>query len=86
VSGANRRFPVDRCQTGAVTVTGRQPDRRGRLPDFDDIKKIADEHDDQVDAGLEKAGDMAESKFGHGEQIDQVVEKAQDATGGDDQQ
>ena len=43
-------------------------------------------HDDQVDAGLEKAGDMAESKFGHGEQIDQVVEKAQDATGSDDQQ
>jgi hypothetical protein len=29
---------------------------------------------------------MAESKFGHGEQIDQVVEKAQDATGSDDQQ
>jgi hypothetical protein len=56
------------------------------MPDFDDIKKMADEHDDQVDAGLEKAGDMAESKFGHGEQIDQVVDKAQDATGGDDQQ
>lgn len=56
------------------------------MPDFDDIKKMADEHDDQVDAGLEKAGAMAESKFGHGEQIDQVVEKAQDATGSEDQQ
>ena len=56
------------------------------MPDFDDIKKMADEHDDQVDAGLEKAGDMAESKFGHGEQIDQVVDKAQEATGSDDQQ
>ena len=56
------------------------------MPDFDDIKKMADEHDDQVDAGLEKAGDMAESKFGHGEQIDQAVDKAQEATGSDDQQ
>jgi hypothetical protein len=61
--------------------------KRGRdVPDFDDVKKMVDEQDDQVDAGLEKAGDMAESKFGHGEQIDQVVEKAQEATGSDDQQ
>ena len=56
------------------------------MPDFDDIKKMADEHDDQVDTGLEKAGAVAESKFGHGEQIDQAVDKAQEATGSDDQQ
>ena len=56
------------------------------MPDFDDVKKMVDEHDDQVDAGLEKAGDAAESKLGHGEQIDQLVDKAQDFTGGDDQQ
>lgn len=74
---------LDGCGHGDRPPTGYG---EGDMPDFDDIKKMADEHDDQVDAGLEKAGDMAESKFGHGEQIDQVVEKAQDATGGDDQQ
>jgi hypothetical protein len=55
------------------------------MPDFDDIKKMAEEHDDQVDSGLEKAGEAAKSKLGHDEQIDQAVDKAQDATGGDNQ-
>jgi hypothetical protein len=55
------------------------------MADFDDIKKMADEHDDQVDEGLRKAGDAAESKVGHGEQVEQAVDKAQAATGSDDQ-
>lgn len=55
------------------------------MADFDDIKKMADEHDDQVDAGLQKAGDAVESKVGHEDQVDQAVDKAQDATGSDDQ-
>ncbi len=55
------------------------------MPGFDDIKKLADEHDDQVDQGLQKAGDAAESKFGHGDQIDTAVDKAQESTGSGDQ-
>jgi len=48
---------------------------------MDDMKKMADEHDDQVDQGLEKAGDAAGDRFGHEEQIDKGVDKAQDRTG-----
>jgi hypothetical protein len=51
------------------------------MPGMDDMKKMADEHDDQVDQGLEKAGDAAGDRFGHEEQIDKGVDKAQDRTG-----
>jgi hypothetical protein len=51
------------------------------MPDMNDLKKLADEHDDQIDEGLEQAGDAAEKKIGHGDQIDKAVEKAQNATG-----
>jgi hypothetical protein len=51
------------------------------MPDFDDIKKFAAEHDEQVDEGLEKAGDAAGGKFGHEEQIDKAVDWAQQHTG-----
>jgi hypothetical protein len=56
------------------------------LPDLDDLKKMADEHDAQIDQGLDKAGKAAASKFGHEEQIDKAVKKAQDATGPKDTQ
>jgi hypothetical protein len=52
---------------------------------MDDLKKLADEHVDQIDEGLENAGDAAERKVGHGDQIDKAVAKAQDATGNDHQ-
>jgi hypothetical protein len=55
------------------------------MPDMDDLKRMAEEHDDQIDAGMEKAGDAAGAKFGHEEQIDQAVEKGQGLIGGDDQ-
>ena len=55
------------------------------MPDMDDLKKLADDHDEQIDKGLEKAGDAAEQKVGHGVQIDKAVDKAQDATGNDHQ-
>jgi MT0933-like antitoxin protein len=51
------------------------------MPDMDDLKKLADDHDDQIDKALEQAGDAAEKRIGHGDQIDKVVDKAQDATG-----
>lgn len=51
------------------------------MPGLDDLKKLAEEHDDKVDAGLEKAGDAAGKKFGHGDQIDKGVDWAQQHTG-----
>lgn len=51
------------------------------MPGMDDIKKFADEHDEQVDQGLEKAGDTLGAKFGHEDQIDKGVDWAQEHTG-----
>jgi hypothetical protein len=45
-------------------------------------KAFIDEHDEQVDQALDKAGDFAKSKFaGHDAQIDGAVDKAQEMTG-----
>jgi len=54
------------------------------MPGFDDIKRMADDHDEQVDERLEKAGDAAGERFGHAEQIDKGVDKLQEHTGGED--
>ena len=54
------------------------------MPSFDDLKKLADKQDDKLDEALEKAGDAAEKKFGHEEQIDKAVDWAQEHTGGGD--
>lgn len=54
------------------------------MPGLDDIKKAAADHDDQIDSGLDKAGDAAKSKVdGHDDQIDKTVDKGQSATGDD---
>ena len=50
------------------------------MPDFDDIKKMADQHDQQVDEGLDKAGDVAGEKVGHQDDIDKGVDWAQQHT------
>lgn len=55
------------------------------MPGLDDLNKFVDEHDDKVDAGLEKAGEAAGEKFGHGDQIDKGVDWAQQHTGSGDQ-
>jgi hypothetical protein len=54
------------------------------MPGFDDLKRLAEEHDDKVDAALEKAGDAAGDRFGHEEQIDKAVDFAQEKTGSGD--
>lgn len=50
--------------------------------DFDNLKDkaedLAAEHSDQVEKGLDAAGDKAAERFGHDEQIDQAVDKAKD--------
>ena len=48
-------------------------------------KEFADQHDEQVDQGLDRAGDMANERFaGHEGQIDSVVDRAQQYTGDGD--
>jgi hypothetical protein len=56
------------------------------MPGLDDVKGFAEDHDEQVDQGLEKAGDAAGEKVGHEDQIDKAVDKGQDALGSNDQQ
>ena len=52
---------------------------------MDKAKDFADQHDEQVDQGLEKAGDFAGEKTGgkYDEQIDRGVDTAQERTGDD---
>jgi len=53
---------------------------------MDKAKNLADQHDEQVDQGLEKAGDVADQKTGggHAEQIDRGGDMAQERTGESD--
>ena len=55
---------------------------------MDKAEDMAEQHDDKVDRGLEKAGDVADEKTGggHSEQIDRGVDTAQERTGQGDQQ
>jgi hypothetical protein len=81
------------CRRFAVTGTG---DARldpttggiGMGGFLDKAREMADQHDDKVDQGLEKAGDFAGEKTGgkYDEQIDKGVDFAQERTGEGDQQ
>ena len=56
---------------------------------MDKAQDFTEQHDEQVDQGMEKAGDMADQKTGgkYDEQIDKGVDAAQERTGqGDSQQ
>jgi hypothetical protein len=54
----------------------------------DKAKGFADDHDKQIDQGLEKAGDQAEERTGgkYDSQIDKGVDEAQQHTGSGDTQ
>jgi hypothetical protein len=49
---------------------------------FDELKKkaqdLVNEHGDKIEQGVEKAGEFAKGKFGHGEQVDAAVDKVKD--------
>lgn len=48
-------------------------------------KGLADQHDEQVDQGLDRAGDAAKERFaGHDGQVDGAVDRAQQYTGAGD--
>lgn len=55
---------------------------------LDKAQDMADQHDDKVDQGLERAGDAADQRTGggHSDQIDKAVDQAQQRTGDGDQQ
>ena len=55
---------------------------------MDKAKDLAEQHDDKVDQGLERAGDTVDERTGggHSEHIDRGVDFAQDRTGEGDQQ
>jgi hypothetical protein len=53
---------------------------------LDDAKKFIDEHDDQVDQAIEKAGDLVDDKTGgtFADQVDKAQDAAQVRTGDGD--
>jgi hypothetical protein len=55
---------------------------------LDKAKEFADKHDEQVDQGLEKAGDQIDERTGnkYSSQIDKGVDQAQEHTGAGDTQ
>ncbi len=55
---------------------------------LDKAKDFADQHDEQVDQGLDKAGEQIDERTGnkYSEQIDKGVGQAQQRTGDNDQQ
>jgi antitoxin protein of toxin-antitoxin system len=55
---------------------------------LDKAKDLANKHDEQVDQGLEKAGDQIDQRTGgkHSDQIDKGVDQAQARTGQGDTQ
>ena len=50
---------------------------------LDDAKKLVDEHDDKVDAAIEKAGDLVDEKTGgkYDGQVDKAQSFLEDRTG-----
>ncbi|MDT4993280.1 MAG: hypothetical protein QOH97_3172 [Actinoplanes sp.] len=55
---------------------------------LDKAKDFADDHDEQVDEGIERAGEQVDQRTGgkYGSQIDKGVAEAQQHTGGGDTQ
>jgi len=53
---------------------------------LDKAKDLADQHDEQVDKGLDKAGDQIDERTGnkYSDQIDKGVDQAQARTGAGD--
>jgi hypothetical protein len=53
---------------------------------MDKAQDMAEQHDDKVDQGLDKAGDAVDQRTGggHSEQIDKGVDMAQERTGSGD--
>ncbi|MFI5497082.1 antitoxin [Actinoplanes sp. NPDC051859] len=55
---------------------------------MDKAKEFADQHDEQVDQGIQKAGEQIDQRTGdkYSDQIDKGVDAAQERTGNGDTQ
>jgi hypothetical protein len=55
---------------------------------MDKAKDFADEHDEQLDQGIEKAGDQVDKRTGdkYSSRVDKAVDQAQQRTGEGDTQ
>ncbi|HEX8343120.1 MAG TPA: antitoxin [Actinoplanes sp.] len=55
---------------------------------LDKAKDLADKHDEQVDQGIEKAGDQVDQRTGdkYSSQLDKAQDQAQQRTGAGDTQ
>jgi hypothetical protein len=53
---------------------------------LDDAEKLVDQHDQQVDDAIEKAGDLADTQTGgkYADQVDRAQDVAQEKTGDGD--
>lgn len=55
--------------------------------DFENLKDkaedLVEQHGDKIEDGVEKAGEFAKNKFGHGDTVDKVVDKIQDMIPGE---
>jgi len=59
-------------------------DMKGKAEELKNkAEEFAREHSDQIEQGLQKAGDFAKQRFGHEEQVDKAVHKAKEFLGGD---
>ena len=72
--------PVMRHRGEGSTVT-----RMGFSDFVNKAKNLADQHDEQVDQGLDRAGDEANKRLaGHESQVDGAVDRAKQYTGAGD--
>jgi hypothetical protein len=86
---APKQIPFAPAQSGHAGDVGISILKEAVMGGFmDKAKDFADQHDEQLDQGVEKAGDAADQRTGgqHGEQIDRGVDIAQERTGEGDTQ
>jgi MT0933-like antitoxin protein len=61
------------------------PGQGGRMDFLGKANELINEHDEQVDQALDKAGDFGKERFaGHDAQIDGLIDQAQQRTGAGD--
>jgi 4-alpha-glucanotransferase len=76
----------DRGLPAAAAGSVRRTPKGADMSMFDKAKEFADEHDEQVDQGIEKAGEQIDQRTGdkYSSQIDKGVDFAQERTGAGD--
>jgi hypothetical protein len=75
-----------RTSTGTTNLDDRATERNVTMGFLDRAKEFAEQHDEQVDQALERAGEEVDKRTGerYSEQIDRGVDLAQERTGAGD--